>query len=54
MLARNETARNLSLGVEAAALFVVFVLALPGSRSSVPAPAAPLPSGMWQPWQTFL
>jgi hypothetical protein len=40
VIARNETARNLSLGAEAAALFAVFVLALPGSRSSVPAPAA--------------
>ena len=40
VITRNETARNLSLGAEAAALFVVFVLALPGSRSSVPAPAA--------------
>jgi hypothetical protein len=41
VITRNETARNLSLGAEAAALFVVFVLALPGSRSSVPAPATP-------------
>ena len=40
VITRNETARNLSLGVEAAALLVVFVLALPGSRSAVPAPAA--------------
>lgn len=40
VITRNETARNLSLGAEAAALFVVFVLALPGSRSSVPASAA--------------
>ena len=40
VITRNETARNLSLGAEAAALLVVFVLALPGSRSSVPAPAA--------------
>ena len=36
VITRNETARNLSLGAEAAALLVVFVLALPGSRSSVP------------------
>ena len=40
MIARNETARNLSLAAEVAALFVVLVLALPGSRSPVPAPAA--------------
>jgi hypothetical protein len=40
VITRNETARNLSLGAEAAALLVVFVLALPGSRSSVPVPAA--------------
>jgi hypothetical protein len=49
VIARNETARNLSLGAEAAALFVVFVLALPGSRSSVPAPAAPRAEGARQP-----
>jgi hypothetical protein len=41
VITRNETARNLSLGARRAALFVVVVLALPGSRSSVPAPAAP-------------
>ena len=40
VITRNETARNLSLGAEAAALLVVLVLALPGSRSPVPAPAA--------------
>ena len=40
VITRNETARNLSLAAEVAALFVVLVLALPGSRSSVPAPAA--------------
>ena len=40
VITRHETARNLSLGVEAAALLVAFVLALPGSRSAVPAPAA--------------
>ena len=40
VITRNETARNLSLGAEAAALLVVFVFALPGSRSAVPAPAA--------------
>ena len=38
VITRNETARNLSLGGEAAALLAVFVLALPGSRSSVAAP----------------
>ena len=40
VITRHETARNLSLGVEAAALLVALVLALPGSRSAVPAPAA--------------
>ncbi len=40
VITRNEAARNLSLGAEAAALLVVLVLALPGSRSSVPVPAA--------------
>ena len=35
VITRNETARDLSLGVEAVALFVAFVLALPGTRSSV-------------------
>ena len=40
VITRNETARNLSLGGEAAALLAVFVLALPGSRSSLAAPAA--------------
>jgi hypothetical protein len=49
VIMRNETARNLSLGAEAAALFVVFVLALPGSRSSVPAPAAPRAEGAREP-----
>ena len=40
VITRPETARNLSLGAEAVALLVALVLALPGSRSSVPAPAA--------------
>jgi len=40
VITRPETARNLSLGVEAAAVLVAFVLALPGSRSAVPARAA--------------
>jgi len=39
VITRNETARNLSLGAEAIALLVALVLALPGSRPSVPAPA---------------
>ena len=49
VITRNETARNLSLGAEAAALLVVFVLALPGSRSPVPAPAAPRAEGAREP-----
>jgi GT2 family glycosyltransferase len=40
VIARDELARDLSLGVEAAAILIVFVLALPGTRSAVPAPAA--------------
>ena len=40
VITRDETARNLSLGGEAAALLAAFVLALPGSRSSVAVPAA--------------
>ncbi|HEV2537729.1 MAG TPA: glycosyltransferase [Streptosporangiaceae bacterium] len=40
VIARNQTARDLSLGGEAAALLAAFVLALPGSRSSAVAPAA--------------
>ncbi|HLK77907.1 MAG TPA: glycosyltransferase family 2 protein, partial [Streptosporangiaceae bacterium] len=40
VITRGELARNLSLGAEAAALLIVFALALPGTRSAVPAPAA--------------
>ncbi len=40
VITRDELARNLSLGAEAAALLIVFALALPGTRSAVPAPAA--------------
>ncbi len=40
VITRDETARNLSLGGEAAALLAAFVLALPGSRSPVAVPAA--------------
>jgi hypothetical protein len=40
VITRNETARNVSLGCEAVALLVAFVLALPGTRSSAPWPAA--------------
>ncbi|HTX26525.1 MAG TPA: glycosyltransferase [Streptosporangiaceae bacterium] len=39
VVSRNETARDVSLGFEAAAVLVVFALALPGTRSAVPAPA---------------
>ena len=39
VITRNETARDLSLGLEAAAVLVVFALALPGTRSAAPAPA---------------
>ena len=40
VIARNQTARSLSLGVEAAAVLAAFVLALPGSRSSAAVPVA--------------
>jgi GT2 family glycosyltransferase len=40
VITRNELARDLSLGFEAAAVLVVFALALPGIRSAVPVPAA--------------
>jgi GT2 family glycosyltransferase len=49
VITRNETARNLSLAAEVAALFVIVVLALPGSRSSVPRPAAPRAEGAPEP-----
>ncbi len=39
VITRNETARDASLGFEAVAVLVVFALALPGTRSAVPAPA---------------
>jgi GT2 family glycosyltransferase len=37
VITRNEMARDLSLGFEAAAALAVFALALPGTRSAVPA-----------------
>ncbi len=40
VITRNETARDVSLGCEAAALLVAFTLALPGTRSSVVSPDA--------------
>ena len=40
VITRDELARDLSLGAEAAAVLIVFALALPGTRSAVPAPAA--------------
>jgi GT2 family glycosyltransferase len=39
VITRDELARDLSLGAEAAAVLVVFALALPGTRSAVPAAA---------------
>jgi GT2 family glycosyltransferase len=39
VITRNELARDLSLGAEAAALLVVFALALPGTRSAAQVPA---------------
>jgi len=49
VITRNETARNLSLAAEVAALFVIVVLALPGSRSPVPVPAALRAEGAREP-----
>jgi hypothetical protein len=40
VITRDELARDLSLGAEAAAVLIVFALALPGTRSAVPVPAA--------------
>ena len=45
VISRNETARDVSLGAEAAALLVAFALALPGTRSSVAADSAAIPVG---------
>ena len=45
VITRDELARDLSLGAEAAAVLIVFALALPGTRSAVPAPAAAGRSG---------
>jgi GT2 family glycosyltransferase len=45
VITRDELARDLSLGAEAAAVLVVFALALPGTRSAVPAPAAEAEAG---------
>jgi GT2 family glycosyltransferase len=39
VIVRDETARDVSLAVEAAAVLVAFALALPGTKSTVPAPA---------------
>jgi len=38
VITRNDTARDVSLGLEVVAVLVVFALALPGTRSAVPAP----------------
>ena len=48
VIGRDETARNVSLAVEAVAVLVVFALALPGIRSAVLAPA-PAPSAEAEP-----
>jgi GT2 family glycosyltransferase len=40
VITRNETARDVSLGAEAAAVLVTFALALPGTRSAAPASSA--------------
>ena len=44
VISRNQTARDISLGGEAAALVVAFALALPGTRSSVAADSAAVPA----------
>ncbi|HXZ75448.1 MAG TPA: glycosyltransferase, partial [Streptosporangiaceae bacterium] len=40
VITRDETARDASLAAEAVAVLVVFALALPGTRSALPAPAS--------------
>ncbi len=40
VITRNETARDVSLGAEAAAVLVTLALALPGTRSAAPASSA--------------
>jgi GT2 family glycosyltransferase len=45
VITRDELARDLSLGAEAAAVLVVFALALPGTRSAVPAPVPEAEAG---------
>ncbi len=45
VIARDETARDVSLALEAVAVLVVLALALPGTRSAVPAPAAEAETG---------
>jgi len=45
VITRNELARDLSLAAEAAAVLVVFALALPGTRSAVAAPVAEAKTG---------
>jgi GT2 family glycosyltransferase len=45
VISRDELPRALSLGAEAAAVLVVFALALPGTRSAVPAPAGEAEAG---------
>jgi GT2 family glycosyltransferase len=45
VITRDELARDLSLGAEAAAVLVVFALALPGTRSAIPAPAGAAEAG---------
>jgi hypothetical protein len=45
VITRNELARDLSLAGEAAAVLVVFALALPGTRSAVPVPAGEAEAG---------
>jgi GT2 family glycosyltransferase len=52
VIRRNETARDVSLGAEAAVLLVAFALALPGTRSvALPAAAEVSPDGEAVPGQ---
>ena len=44
VISRNQTARDVSLGAEAAALVVAFALALPGTRSSLAADSDAVPA----------
>jgi len=45
VIGRDETARDVSLALEAVAVLAIFALALPGTRSALPSPAAEAETG---------